>query len=168
MPSCCTRNLMRARLRFFFSPSRAKTRAMAWAVGSSSASGKKAANSLAWCGTVPSPPPTYKENPRSSRPSAPVRRTATAPMSCMFTSPQASPAQPENATLNLRPKSCVSGWPSRNFAVALAYGVTSKTSPWQTPASGQAVTLRTELPHASRVVIPTAASLRIRFGVSSM
>ena len=31
-----------------------------------------------------------------------------------------------------------------------------------------AVTLRTELPQASRVVIPAAANLRIRLGVSSM
>ena len=45
--------------------------------------------------------------------------------------------------------------------------MTSKTSSWQTPAIGQAVTLRTELPHASRVVMPTAASRRISAGVSS-
>ena len=38
--------------------------------------------------------------------------------------------------------------------------MTSKASVWQTPASGQAVTLRTELPQASRVVIPTAARRR--------
>ena len=36
------------------------------------------------------------------------------------------------------------------------------------PDSGQAVTLRTELPQASRVVMPTAASRRIIDGVSSM
>mgnify|MGYP000406757876 CR=1 FL=1 len=35
------------------------------------------------------------------------------------------------------------------------------------PYAGQAVTLRTELPHASRVVMPTAASRRINAGVSS-
>jgi hypothetical protein len=39
---------------------------------------------------------------------------------------------------------------------------------WHTPASGQAVTLRTLLPQASRVVTPTDASRRIRSGVSSM
>ena len=39
---------------------------------------------------------------------------------------------------------------------------------WQTPASGQAVTLRTALPQASRVVISTDASRRINVGVSSM
>ena len=43
------------------------------------------------------------------------------------------------------------------YAVALAYGVTSKACVRQTPAIGHAVTLRTVLPHASRVVIPTAA-----------
>ena len=31
---------MRARLRFFFSPSRANTRAIAWAIGKSSSSGR--------------------------------------------------------------------------------------------------------------------------------
>ena len=46
--------------------------------------------------------------------------------------------------------------------------MTSNVSVWQTPASGQAVTLRTELPHASRVVMPTAASRRMSVGVSSM
>ncbi len=51
---------------------------------------------------------------------------------------------------------------------ASAYGVTSNVSVLHTPASGQAVTLRTELPHASRVVMSTAASRRIRSGVSSM
>ena len=51
---------------------------------------------------------------------------------------------------------------------ARAYGVTSKTSSVQTPAYGQAVTLRTEFPQASRVVIFAAARRRIRLGVSSM
>ena len=46
--------------------------------------------------------------------------------------------------------------------------MTSNVSVWHTPASGQAVTLRTELPHASRVVMPTAASRRKISGVSSM
>ena len=32
----------------------------------------------------------------------------------------AYPAQPEQAGLNLRPKSIVSGWPSKNFISALA------------------------------------------------
>ena len=50
---------------------------------------------------------------------------------------------------------------------ASACGVTSKVSSRQTPARGQAVTLRTVLPHASRVVMPTAASRRIKLGVSS-
>jgi hypothetical protein len=46
--------------------------------------------------------------------------------------------------------------------------VTSKVSVLQTPASGQPVTLRTVLPQASRVVIPTAARRRKMDGVSSM
>ena len=37
----------------------------------------------------------------------------------------------------------------------------------QTPERGQAVTLRTELPQASRVVMPTEARRRIKSGVSS-
>ena len=86
----------------------------------------------------------------------------------MLTSPHASCSQPENAILNLRPKSCVSGWPSKKYAIAFAYGVTSNASVRHTPASGQAVTLRTELPQASRVVIPAAASRRMIVGVSSM
>ena len=54
------------------------------------------------------------------------------------------------------------------YAVAFAYGVTSKDCVRQTPAIGQAVTLRTVLPQASRVVIPTAARRRMMDGVSSM
>ena len=46
--------------------------------------------------------------------------------------------------------------------------MTSNAWVWHTPATGQVVTLRTELPHASRVVMPAAASRRIRSGVSSM
>ena len=91
-----------------------------------------------------------------------------APKSCIITRPQASPAQPEKAGLNLRPKSWQSGCPSRKRKRAAAYAVVSKASVWQTPASGQAVRLRTPLPQASRVVIPTAARRRIRSGVSSM
>jgi hypothetical protein len=55
-----------------------------------------------------------------------------------------------------------------NLADARAYGTTSKTSVRQTPAIGQAVTLRMELPQASRVVMPTAPSRRINAGVSSI
>ena len=43
-----------------------------------------------------------------------------------------------------------------------AYGRTSKTSSCESPASGHAVTLRTVLKQASRVVMPTSASLCIR------
>ena len=50
----------------------------------------------------------------------------------------------------------------------LRRGVTSNVSSLHTPAMGQAVTLRTELPQASRVVIPTAAKRRMRSGVSSI
>ena len=71
-------------------------------------------------------------------------------MSCMVTKPQGFCSQPENATFTLRPKSWVSGWPIKNFEQALAYGVVSNVSSWQIPASGQAVTLRTTLPQASR------------------
>ena len=42
--------------------------------------------------------------------------------------------------------------------IASAYGVTSKISPSATPAHGQAVMFRTELPQASRVVSPVGKS----------
>ncbi len=87
-----------------------------------------------------------------------------APRSWKLVRPQALSSQPENATLNLRPKSWVSSWPSRKKVSACAYGVTSNASVRQTPAYGQAVTLRTVLPHASRVVMPTAASRRMQVG----
>ena len=54
------------------------------------------------------------------------------------------------------------------YAIALAYGVTSNVCSRQTPAMGHAVTLRTELPQASRVVMPTDASRHMMAGVSSM
>src|SRR2546423_1047106 len=56
----------------------------------------------------------------------------------MVARPQACPPQPLNDTLNLRPKSCVSSWPSRYSARASAAGVTSKLSSGQTPAMGPA------------------------------
>ena len=158
---------MRAAARLRFSPRRAYTREIACEIGSSSSGGRKSANTLAWCGTEPSPPPTYSSKPRCVSPST-SRVTPTAPRSCRRTSPHASCRQPENATLNLRPKSCTSGWPSRKYASARAYGVTSNACVVHTPATGQVVTLRTELPHASRVVMPAAASRRIRSGVSTM
>src|SRR2546429_76032 len=52
MPSFCTTNLSRALLRFFFSPSRAKTRPMARASGSRSSSGTNSSNNFAWCETA--------------------------------------------------------------------------------------------------------------------
>jgi hypothetical protein len=58
-------------------------------------------------------------NARRSTPSTTVRR-AMPPKSCIITSPQASPAQPEKAGLNLRPKSWQSGWPSRKRKSAAA------------------------------------------------
>src|ERR1041384_5925909 len=79
-------------------------------------------------------------------------------MSWKFTSAHASSLQPENANFTLRPKFWVSSWPKRKNVAACAYGVTSNDSVLQTPAYGQAVTLRTELPQASRVVPPTGAS----------
>ena len=68
IPSFDMRNLIRAAARFFFSPNRANTREIAWAIGSSSSSGKNSSNSLACCGTAPNPPPTYSSNPRRSLP----------------------------------------------------------------------------------------------------
>ena len=55
-----------------------------------------------------------------------------------------------------------------NHVMAFAYGVTSNVCSRHTPAMGHAVTLRTEFPQASRVVMPTDARRRISAGVSSM
>ena len=49
---------------------------------------------------------------------------------------------------------------------ASACRVTSKASVGLMPANGQAVTLRTLLPHASRVVSPAAASCAMTAGAS--
>ena len=69
--------------------------------------------------------------------------------------------QPSNAILNLRGSVELSRCRSRKRVNASAYGVTSKRSSADTPAYGQPVMLRTELPHASRVVRPASASCRI-------
>ena len=46
--------------------------------------------------------------------------------------------------------------------IASAYGVTSNAAPEQTSASSQAVTVRTELPQASRVVSPASCEPHLR------
>src|SRR5438094_762163 len=99
------------------------------------------------------PPPAVTRKPRL--PSAPS--TARKPRSLMAVHTW-SLTQPSNAILNLRGSVELSGWRSRYRVSASAYGVTSKRSSAATPASGQAVMLRTELPHASRVVRPASAS----------
>ena len=52
---------------------------------------------------------------------------------------------------------CSRSWLRNTFDPELPTGITSKICSRQTPAIGQAVTFRTELPQASRVVIPTDA-----------
>ncbi len=108
---------MRARLRFFFSPWRAKTRAMACARGNSSPAGTNESKSFAWYGTAPKPPPTYMAKPRVVFPFS-VRSAAINPKSCIIAKPQACCEQPLNDGLNFRPKFWQSGWPSRNFESA--------------------------------------------------
>src|SRR5581483_975927 len=117
--------------------------------------------SFAGYGTAPRPPPTYISKPISSLPAAFRRFLAMKPKSLRLVKPQACCAHPLKAGLNLRPKFWVSECPSKNFDNAREYGVTSKVSSAQTPAKGHAVTLRTELPQASRVVMFAAARRRM-------
>ena len=77
-----------------------------------------------------------------------------------------SRSQPEKADLILRGIDWVKGCLTKYREYAAAYGVTSKGSLAQTPAMAHPVTLRTVLPHASRVVRPTEASIRMMVGVS--
>ena len=62
--------------------------------------------------------------------------------------------QPLKAILNLRGSVLESGWRRKWRTSASAYGVTSNAASGHTSASSHAVTLRTELPQASRVVRP--------------
>src|SRR3989344_4291399 len=68
-----------------------------------------------------------------------------------------SASQPEKLILNLRGKCWVRGWRRKCVATPSMRGVISTCSRGHTPASGQAVMLRTVLPQASRVVNPAAA-----------
>ena len=106
---------------------------------------------------------TARSRARSCR--RPSRVRAMQPMSWKLVRPQALSLQPENATLNLRPKSWVSSWPSRKNVSALRVGRdVERLGRGRRRRCGQAVTLRTVLPHASRVVMPTAASRRMQVG----
>jgi hypothetical protein len=71
---------------------------------------------------------------------------------------QSVPQQPPIDGLSLRGRVDEYGPRSRWRARASTYGVGSNGSSFATPANGQHVQLRTELPHASLVVMPDAAS----------
>jgi hypothetical protein len=72
---------------------------------------------------------------------------------------QSPPQHPPIDGLSLRGSFDDHG-PRRKWrTIASTYGDTSNGSSALTPASGQVVTLRTESPHASRVVSPPAASV---------
>jgi hypothetical protein len=110
---------------------------------------------MAACGVVDSPPAAYTLKPRT-----PSRTRATKPRSLMAPSAQSVP-QPLKAILNLRGRLLDSGWRKKWRTVASAYGVTSNAALGHTSASSQAVMLRTELPHASRVVSPASSRRRM-------
>ncbi len=80
--------------------------------------------------------------------------------------PASSEGSAAKAILNLRGSSWYAGWRSRWRTTSSAAAWTSTTSSGCTPASGDRVTLRTALPHASRVVSPARAQTRIADGTS--
>src|SRR6476469_8661540 len=102
------------------------------------------------------PPPAYTWNPRS--PPGPI---AALNARSLIAIAVWSSRHPSNAILNLRGRLELSRWRRRNLVSASAYGVTSNSSSADVPAYGHAVMLRTELPQASRVVMPTSARRRI-------
>ena len=104
---------MRARPRLRFSPRRAKTRQVACASGRISSSGNSRVEELGVVGhgaqAATDAPPRSRGGWRRSL----CQVLAMKPRSWMLVRPQLLVLQPEKATLNLRPMSWVSGWPSR-------------------------------------------------------
>ena len=80
---------MRARLRFFFSPSLPNTRAMDFASSAKSLLAERTRRKrLAMYGTAPRPPPTYISKPNFFSPFS-VRAVAMKPTSCKLVRPHA-------------------------------------------------------------------------------
>ncbi len=155
-PSFRMRNFMRFACRWTRSPSRWKTRTTASDSSSSSPAGRNGTSTCADTGKVAVPPPARTRKPRP--PSGP--RRARKPRSWIAAAAWSS-GQPSKATLNFRGSELESGWRRKWRVNASAYGLGSNTSSAATPARGQAVTLRIEFPHASRVVMPASAIRRI-------
>ena len=86
------------------------------------------------------------------------------PTSLMAPCAQSSRAAAESAILNLRGSAWQIGLRRKWRVTASAVRRDVEGAPSHTPASAQAVTLRTVLPHASRVVSPTSSSLRHGLG----
>ena len=104
MPSLATRNLMRARLRFAFSPRRAKTRAIACTAGSSSSTGAVLVEQLGLVRRgAEAAADVEVEAAALDAVHAPSLR-AMAPKSCIITSPQASPRAAGEGDLELAPE----------------------------------------------------------------
>ncbi len=156
-------NLSRAFALFFRSPVRSKTRSTASPTSKICSTGKNSWARNPARRSVERPPPMVTWNPRR-----PSRKRAKKPMSWKPPPTQSPPQQPPKAILNLRGRVDESGPRSRCRVIASAYGVTSKGSCPDTPAYGQPVMLRTELPHASRVVMPAAPRWRTTASTSSI
>src|SRR5690606_33276796 len=74
---------------------------------------------------------------------------------------------PSKLILNLRGSTPDSGCRRKYRVVASEYGVGSNTSVGEMPAKWHAVMLRTELPHASRLVMPASATRACAFDASA-
>jgi hypothetical protein len=153
-PSLRSTYLSRARCLLSRLPMRSKTRTAASHTSRSSPRGEIRGRRKAFCGEVERPPGDAHGKPRW-----PSRTRATRPDVVNRRERRVSRRIPQR-NLEL-PRQAV-GPPLRRKKRVMAspYGVTSNV-PWsRTPASGSAVTLRTVLPQASRVVSPVVSSTR--------
>src|SRR5581483_7310951 len=135
-------------------PSLSKILIVATMVYNNSSSG---VNSSSWCPTydcAPRPPPKNTLKPRCCFPLISAN-CGISPMSTILAMPCFS--QHVKLILNFLGSDWLIGFLNKNLVAATAYGVGSKTSSGQTPASGLHIILLTEFPHASLVVIPTSA-----------
>ena len=158
----------RARRGSSFSPRRANTRHTACAIGSSSSSGTNSSNSCAVL-RHRAEAAADVELEAALHLAVDDARARDAPMSWKLVRPHGVVLAARERDLELAAEvlGVVVAEQEERDRVGVRRRRRTPRS-WQTPAYGQAVTLRTELPHASRVVMPTAASRRIRSGVSSM
>ena len=156
MPILRTTYFRRARDLFCRLPVRSNTRSTASMTGSKRSAGTNDSSACAFSGDVDRPPATRISKPRS--PAAP----SLAKMATSLIAPCAQSSWPQlSAILNLRGSACEIGLRRKCRVTARPYGVTSNGAPAHTPASAQAVTLRTVLPHASFVVRPTSSKRRM-------